>query len=220
MFFFAFFGVKDTVCPNFMSESASDTFAAIEERGVSADARDIQLFLREPQSDEGRTAFDRLIGRYQDFIFRVALNRLRDPDLAAEIQQQVMVHAHQKIHQLRNTAAFSSWLHRMTCRMIVYYQTRKKIVASVHTLDGDALVDEDSPNPFVQMAAIEQKILVAQLMGRLKPLDRLTLEAFYFQRTSIEKMARDFSVPVGTIKRRLHDARQRLRYILEPQLPA
>ncbi len=45
-------------------------------------------------------------------------------------------------------------------------------------------------------------------MGRL---DRETLQAFYFEGRSLQEMSDDFRSPIGTIKRRLHTARNRLR---------
>ena len=54
----------------------------------------------------------------------------------------------------------------------------------------------------------------AQLQGglkRLRELDRTTLVAFYFEGQSLIEMSDRFNSPVGTIKRRLHTARIRLR---------
>ena len=48
-------------------------------------------------------------------------------------------------------------------------------------------------------------------LDRLKPLDRDTLVAFYIKGRSLKQMSREFETPVGTIKRRLHVARNRLR---------
>ena len=47
-------------------------------------------------------------------------------------------------------------------------------------------------------------------MRRLKDMDRDTLEAFYMRGKSLVEMSDQFDAPVGTIKRRLHVARQRL----------
>lgn len=47
-------------------------------------------------------------------------------------------------------------------------------------------------------------------MRRLKDMDRDTLEAFYMRGQSLVEMSDQFDAPVGTIKRRLHVARQRL----------
>ena len=56
-------------------------------------------------------------------------------------------------------------------------------------------------------------------LERLKPLDRATLVAFYIRGRSLKQMSRDFETPVGTIKRRLHVARNRLREELEGTTP-
>ena len=46
-------------------------------------------------------------------------------------------------------------------------------------------------------------------------MDRATLMAFYIRGRSLKQMSREFETPVGTIKRRLHVARNRLRQQLE-----
>ena len=46
-------------------------------------------------------------------------------------------------------------------------------------------------------------------------MDRATLVAFYIRGRSLKQMSREFETPVGTIKRRLHVARNRLRRQLE-----
>ena len=48
-------------------------------------------------------------------------------------------------------------------------------------------------------------------MGRLKTLDRETLVAFYIRGLSLVEIAEELEVPLGTVKRRLHTARKRLR---------
>jgi RNA polymerase sigma-70 factor (ECF subfamily) len=48
-------------------------------------------------------------------------------------------------------------------------------------------------------------------MTRLRELDRRTLLAFYFEGQSLIEMSDRFQSPVGTIKRRLHTARNRLK---------
>jgi RNA polymerase sigma-70 factor (ECF subfamily) len=40
------------------------------------------------------------------------------------------------------------------------------------------------------------------------------LEAFYLRSRSLREMSEEFDVPLGTIKRRLHMARHRLRELL------
>ncbi len=56
---------------------------------------------------------------------------------------------------------------------------------------------------------------VTRGLERLKPLDRATLEAFYIRGRTLKQMSREFETPIGTIKRRLHVARLRLKDVLE-----
>jgi RNA polymerase sigma-70 factor (ECF subfamily) len=46
-------------------------------------------------------------------------------------------------------------------------------------------------------------------------VDRATLTAFYLRGRSLKQMSREFETPVGTIKRRLHVARNRLKKAME-----
>jgi RNA polymerase sigma-70 factor (ECF subfamily) len=68
-----------------------------------------------------------------------------------------------------------------------------------------------SVSPLEQLISREQITQVRQSLARLKPLDRNTLLAFYYDGQSLETISQQVAAPVGTIKRRLHVARQRLR---------
>ena len=68
------------------------------------------------------------------------------------------------------------------------------------------------------MIRSEDRAEIWQGLDRLKPLDRDTLVAFYIKGRSLKQMSREFATPVGTIKRRLHVARNRLRNAMEKAL--
>jgi RNA polymerase sigma-70 factor (ECF subfamily) len=46
------------------------------------------------------------------------------------------------------------------------------------------------------------------------------LWAFYFEGSSLKEMSEQFESPIGTIKRRLHTARGRLRDVISAMQPA
>ena len=73
-------------------------------------------------------------------------------------------------------------------------------------------------NPLDELVRAEEKAKLWAGLKRLKPVDRATLVAFYINGRSLKQMSREFETPVGTIKRRLHVARNRLRQHLEPGL--
>ena len=73
--------------------------------------------------------------------------------------------------------------------------------------------------PLEALVRAEQRAELRHGLAGLKPLDRATLEAFYLRGRSLQQMSCEFETPVGTIKRRLHVARNRLRQQLERGRP-
>ena len=161
-----------------------------------------------------RAAFGELVQRFQPAVFAVALARLRDHNEAVELTQEVFIHAMTKLEQLRDPHCFVGWLRQITVRMAINRVTRK---APLLGAGPDVL--QNAPDregaPLEEMIRAENRAALWKGLERLKDLDRATLVAFYIHGRSLKQMAREFETPVGTIKRRLHVARNRLRKQLE-----
>src|SRR5262249_9178222 len=78
-------------------------------------------------------------------------------------------------------------------------------------------VEAIQQSPLEDLVRTEQKEELWAGLERLKPVDRATLVAFYIHGRSLKQMSREFETPIGTIKRRLHVARNRLREHLQPE---
>ena len=68
----------------------------------------------------------------------------------------------------------------------------------------------DARTPISVAVEGERAACVQDGLQRLRELDRVTLEAFYVRGQSLLEMSDHFQAPIGTIKRRLHEARKRL----------
>ena len=161
-----------------------------------------------------RAAYGELVVRFQSSVYAMALTRVHDPLEAQELAQEVFVHGMRKIAQLRDPRCFAGWLRRITARMAINRLTRRGPVFGVGSEVLDAIQDRMIAPPEM-MEREEEKGQVLEALNELKPLDRETLEAFYLRGRSLKQMAREFETPVGTIKRRLHVARQRLKEVME-----
>jgi RNA polymerase sigma-70 factor (ECF subfamily) len=161
-----------------------------------------------------REAYGELVTRFQSSVYAMALARVRDPLEAQELAQDVFVHAMRKLPQLRDPRCFAGWLRRITARMAINRLTRRGPLfgADPEMLDTVQTFDR-SPEETVEVREAVGQLKDA--LAQLKPLDRATLEAFYLRGRSLKQMAREFDVPTGTIKRRLHVARLRLKEVLE-----
>jgi RNA polymerase sigma-70 factor (ECF subfamily) len=153
---------------------------------------------------------------YEHFYPRVhTLTRayLHDMSAARELAHDVLVQAFVKLQQLRCPAAFPGWLRQMTARMAINYVSRRGHEAPVVTALRQETITDSSP--LEQLLSAERFERVRQSLERLTPLDRDTLLAFYYHGQSLATISQQAAAPLGTIKRRLHMARKRLRQELE-----
>jgi RNA polymerase sigma-70 factor (ECF subfamily) len=161
-----------------------------------------------------RRAYGALVERFQPTVYAIALTRLRNPAEAQELAQEVFIHSMTKLDQLRDPRCFAGWLRQITVRMALNRLARLGPVrrAEPEVLENAAA---DDAGPLEEMVRAEQRKELWAGLNRLKALDRATLEAFYIRGRSLKQMSREFETPLGTIKRRLHVARKRLRRQLE-----
>ena len=170
----------------------------------------------EAARDGDRAAYGELVERFQSTVYALALSRLRNPAEAQELVQEVFIHAMTKLGQLRDPHCFAGWLRQITERMAINRLTRH---GPVYGAEPSVLENAQaaSTNPLDDLIRTEQKAKLWAGLERLKPVDRATLVAFYINGRSLKQMSREFETPIGTIKRRLHVARNRLREHLEPE---
>ena len=166
-----------------------------------------------------RAAYGELVRRFQGAVYAMALTRVHNPVEAQELTQEVFVHGMRKLPQLRDPRCFAGWLRRITARMAINRLTRRGPVvgAEPEVLDN---VEGRVRGPVEEIERLEAKAELHAGLKRLKVLDRETLEAFYLRGRSLKQMSREFETPVGTIKRRLHVARLRLKAVLEGNTPS
>ncbi len=161
-----------------------------------------------------RDAFGELVVRFERTVYCMALKHVRNPGEAEELAHEVFVQAMRKIPQLREARCFAGWLRRMTARMAINRLSRRGPAFSTEPEKFDAMAG-DGRRPDEELEVSEAKAGLHAGLKLLKAADRATLEAFYLRGDSLKKMSRDFDAPVGTIKRRLHVARHRLKEVLE-----
>lgn len=170
------------------------------------------MVLRAREGD--REAYGELAERFQSTVYGVALARLRNHTEAQELTQDVLLHGMQKLSQLRDVEAFPGWLRQITVRMAI---NRVQRVKPLHPTEQEVLESAEAvtTNPLEEMVKAEQRDELWVALRKLKAIDRKTLVAFYLRDLSLKEMAAEDEVPVGTIKRRLHVARNRLKLMLE-----
>ncbi|HUW57133.1 MAG TPA: sigma-70 family RNA polymerase sigma factor [Planctomycetota bacterium] len=157
---------------------------------------------------EDPEAFSPIVARYQDAVFGVALARLGNFHDAEDVAQGAFVEAFKRLGNLKGPARLGAWLRSITIHRAIDHLRRRRETAGIE--DMDEIADRASSRG----AGKDRQTLRDQVMdavGRLSKTQRETTTLFYINGYSVEEVAGIQEVPVGTIKRRLHDAREKLK---------
>lgn len=157
-----------------------------------------------------RAAYGALVEKIRPRVVGVALKVTRNEADAEEVAQEVLIRGWQRIGQLRNPKYFATWLGSVAIRLASYRLRHRHKAVGEPAFESIAADDDEQRT----LELIKTDAMVRNGLEQLKPADRQTLEAHYLQDRSVKQMASEFDVPVGTIKRRLHVARQRMREVL------
>ena len=157
-----------------------------------------------------RGAYGLLAQQFWKTVYGVSLDYLGVSADAQDLTQEVLLHAMHKLSQLRQPERFSGWIRRIAVNMAV-----NRLLKRRKTVELQENVIDSVPKPLDTLLAKERVQVLHLALDRLTPIDRATLVSFYFNRRSIKEMSKDFKSAEGTIKRRLHYARHRLREKVE-----
>jgi RNA polymerase sigma factor (sigma-70 family) len=153
-----------------------------------------------------RDAFDALIARWHDPIWRYLRRLTNSDDAAADLSQDTWLKVLRGIASLREPASLRPWLFGIA-RRVAMDRLRRQYA---QPFEPDTVLDELASLEADAQLEAELASLESQL-DALPPRERETLALFYLRELSIEQIATSLGVPAGTVKSRLFRARQLLR---------
>ncbi|GMU22928.1 MAG: hypothetical protein AMXMBFR13_30120 [Phycisphaerae bacterium] len=168
------------------------------------------LLDRARQSDPSAVA--ELVERFGPPARRLAAALVGGLQDAEDIVQDSFVTALARLGDLREPEAFPAWLRQIVRRRAGGCLRRFR----EHEQAIPPATAASLPSPLEDLEWKEQCERVREALRRLPPAGRETAEMFYLDERSIADVAAALDVPAGTVKRRLHDARRRLRVLLAP----
>jgi RNA polymerase sigma-70 factor (ECF subfamily) len=145
-------------------------------------------------------------------VLRFAGRVTRDPTLAEEVVNEVMMVVWEKAATFRGLAQPTTWLLGITYRVAL-----KRAGAGRHERQHQDLAEVEIEAPGdLEAATARDEIgrVLRRALGSLTPAHRAVVELTYFQGYSCEEVARLLGCPVGTVKTRMLHARHRLRRLL------
>lgn len=187
-----------------MGDGALETKSMIGSRTTTAhglnDAaiEELHWIKRCRQGDQ--TALNVLMQRHRARLIRTASNILRDRHEAEDVSQEAFLKAFSELSRLRDDRAFASYLYRICVRLCMDRLRSRR----PETSEFDKVQDHEG-------GQVETRLVVEKLLDELSPELRATLVLREIEQLSYEEVAEMTRVPIGTVRSRLHTARERFR---------
>lgn len=208
-----------------VSKALGKTLVASPERQQEADA-DRVVVQRVQTGDVA--AFDQLILKYRERLYAVVYNMTSNREDTADLVQDAFIKAFQSINRFGGQSSFFTWLYRIAVNSTLTH-LRKNKLRTFFSLE--AVNENDRPSAEVIAAltddanGAERGTFVKELqeklneaMHKLSIKHRTVVTLFEIDGLSHQEIAEITGSSVGTVRSRLHYAKQLLQSELQPYL--
>jgi len=164
------------------------------------------------------TAFDELVVRYRDKVYRLAYKILRHEEDAAETLQDAFLSAYRGLKNFKVESTFSTWLYRVaTNAALMKYRKRRDHHVSLEqsqSADGEAepmAIPDWSAQPLDELLDSETREVMEEGVDKLPEELRTVFLLRDVEGLSNAEVAEVLELSVAAVKSRLHRARLQLR---------
>lgn len=173
--------------------------------------------------------FETLITKYRERIWGVIYHMTSNREDAADLTQDTFIKAFQSINRFQGQSAFFTWLYRIAVNATLNYLQKAKLrrFFSLEKIRDEepvgALLDQlaDPGNTSDRAACLnELQQKLNEAMQKLSIPHRTVVTLFEIDGLSHEEIAEVVNCSVGTVRSRLHYAKQQLQADLKNYLNA
>lgn len=192
---------------------------ALTDPGATVEYPERLLVARLRRRDPG--AFELLVKAHQDRVYDFCVRMLADREEAFDLTQEIFISIHQHLDKFRADAKLSTWIFRIArnhCLNRLKYLKRRgrgrsddfdetNELAITESMGGSARPDE-------AVSAARERELVHRAIQELDEDQRSLVVLRDVEGLSYEEIMEITELPEGTVKSRLHRAREKLAGIL------
>jgi RNA polymerase sigma-70 factor (ECF subfamily) len=200
------------------------TLVASPERQQEADG-DMEIVRRVQAGDVA--AFDRLIGKYRERVYGIVYNMTSNREDAADLTQDAFIKAFQSIHRFGGQSSFFTWLYRIAVNSTLSHlrKSRLRSFFSLERVNAEEPVSREIIAALTDKTGVDRDAYVRELqeklneaMQKLSIKHRTVVTLFEIDGLSHQEIAEVMDCSVGTVRSRLHYAKQLLQAELQPYL--
>lgn len=161
--------------------------------------------------------FEALVRPHLGRLYRLALHLCGSPDQAEDLVQSLLLRLYARVDSLPAMERPGPWLARSLYHLFVdQCRSRSRQPVDLHD-GGDGGMDHlagASQSPDALVARLHVSEALQDAMAQLSPAHRAVVTWHDIEGYTLEELAVDHQIALGTLKSRLHRARVRLRQLL------
>ncbi|MDR2806601.1 MAG: sigma-70 family RNA polymerase sigma factor [Puniceicoccales bacterium] len=173
-----------------------------------------------------QAAFSEFVHTHKQRIFSVVYNIIHNASDASEITQEVFIKAYHSIHVFQSQASLFTWLYRIAVNVSLSFlrKNKKRNFVSIDQLDESGISLEqlrsipsvDGGDKSAVLKELQKKLNEA--LQKLSNKHRVVIVLFEVEGMSHEEISQIVGCSVGTVRSRLHYAKQQLQEYLKEYL--
>jgi RNA polymerase sigma-70 factor, ECF subfamily len=206
------------------AKTIGKTLVASPERQLEADS-DMAIVRRVQGGDVA--AFDQLVLKYRGRVYSVVYNLTSNREDAADLTQDAFIKSFQSINRFQGQSSFFTWLYRIAVNSTLTHlrKNRLRTFFSFEKVNEDDKVSSeviaaltDSTGADHETFARELQEKLNEAMQKLSITHRTVITLFEIDGLGHQEIAEIMNCSVGTVRSRLHYAKQLLQSELQPYI--
>ena len=180
---------------------------------------DLKIIRRCKRGEE--EAFQEILARYRTPIYNLCWRMTRNDEDARDLGQEVFIKVFRLLDRFDEEYAFHSWLFRIATNHCIDHLRRQRLRFLSFERDGGGVDEEavmqvpsDDPGPDELLQRREAVARLEEIIAELPPHYRVITLLRHDQQLSYEEIAESLQLPLGTVKARIHRARNMIQQLL------
>lgn len=161
--------------------------------------------------DGSTAAFDTLMRKHQDMVFRVGMSFGKNKDNALDITQNVFLKTYENLRMFRGKSSFKTWLMRIAYNEGNNWIRKHKRETDDETFEEEIMITPNTPTQEDDLLARENRSMLLRCLLNLNTKYRLAVVLRYFEDKSIREIAGIIGCSEGMVKNMLFRSLQKLR---------
>lgn len=173
---------------------------------------DDQSLVRRVLEQSDHTAFEYLISRYRESIYRLMLARTGSQQDADDLVQETLIKVYINLRRYDTHYTFGQWIYTIARNTLI--DSKRKRHEDFSLDDRFSLSESLSPSPEQSVIDNQNRTQIENSLQRLSPTHRQLFCMRFLDEYSYEEIAQKLNMPLGSVKTNIFRARVKMCQLL------